>query len=275
MKKLRTEGMTSGKETGMMFKVSVEGLPDIIMVGRSPGAIKAALRKIVKQPSMINDVERMPRSKVKKMYRDLGAGKEPEENVEESRRDQILKRVLKPLKDKEKLFPQKKEYPPHLQGDSIGKARAAFKHTKVNNEEVETIKTRVGERPKGPGWGLHRSGQQRKEPHDVWKRTTKKVVANNEELDRRNLKKVNEISKGKARDYISHASRDIYHLGQAQGSDPHQDYEKGPERKAAKRVGGINRATKILMRDKKKRLPDWGTPESTKKAKKQTPGEKN
>ena len=81
--------MTSGKETGMMFRVSVEGLPDIIMVGRSPGAIKAALRKIVKQPSMINDVERMPRSKVKKMYRDLGAGKEPEENVEESRREKM------------------------------------------------------------------------------------------------------------------------------------------------------------------------------------------
>ena len=131
------EGMTTGKETGMMFKVSVEGLPDMIMVGRSPGQIKSLLRKIVKQPSMINDVERMPRSKVKKMYRDLGAGKEPEENVEESRRDQILKRVLKPLKDKEKLFPQKKEYPPHLQGDSIGKARRAFKDTRVTNEEVE------------------------------------------------------------------------------------------------------------------------------------------
>ncbi len=227
--------MTSGKETGMMFKVSVEGLPDIIMVGRSPGAIKAALRKIVKQPSMINDVERMPRSKVKKMYRDLGAGKEPEENVEESKRDQILKRVLKPLKDKEKLFPQKKEYPPHLQGDSIGKARAAFKHTKVNNEELD-------------------------------RRNLKKVVEE---------EKINETSKRKARDYITHASRDIYHLGQAQGSDPYQDYEKGPERKAAKRVGGINRATKILMKDKKKRLPDWGTPESTKRAKKQTPGEKN
>jgi len=78
------EGMTTGKETGMMFKVSVEGLPDIIMVGRSPGAIKAALRKIVKQPSMINDVQRMPKSKVKKLYRDLGQGKEAEENVEES-----------------------------------------------------------------------------------------------------------------------------------------------------------------------------------------------
>ncbi len=47
----------------------------------------------------------------------------------------------------------------------------------VHKEGVEIVKTLVGERPKGPGWGLHRSGQQRKEPHDVWKRTTKKVAA--------------------------------------------------------------------------------------------------
>ncbi len=49
------------------------------------------------------------------------------------------------------------------------------RYGKKKNEGVETIKTRVGERPKGVGWGLHRSGQQRKEPHDIWKRTTKKV----------------------------------------------------------------------------------------------------
>ena len=84
------EGMTTGKETGMMFKVSVEGLPDMIMVGRSPGQIKSQLRKIVKQPSMINDVERMPRAKVKKLYRDLGAGKETEENVEEGKKEKRL-----------------------------------------------------------------------------------------------------------------------------------------------------------------------------------------
>ena len=50
------------------------------------------------------------------------------------------------------------------------------RYGKKKNEGVETIKTRVGERPKGVGWGLHRSGQQRKEPHDIWKRTTKKVA---------------------------------------------------------------------------------------------------
>ena len=71
--------MVTGNETGMMFKVSIEGLPDMIMVGRSPSGIKGQLRKIVKQPSMIQSVERMPKSKVKMMYRDIVAGREEEE----------------------------------------------------------------------------------------------------------------------------------------------------------------------------------------------------
>lgn len=49
--------------------------------------------------------------------------------------------------------------------------------TPVHKEGVETVKTLVGERPKGLGWGLHSSGQQTGKKHDVWKRTTKKVAA--------------------------------------------------------------------------------------------------
>ena len=45
------------------------------------------------------------------------------------------------------------------------------------SEEVETAKVPVGERPKGAGWSLHRSGQQRNEPHDIYKRTTKRVLS--------------------------------------------------------------------------------------------------
>ena len=64
---------------------------------------------------------------------------------------------------------------------------------------------------------------------------------------------VKEISKGLAMRYISKAARDVYHKGQQQGNKdaisrlggPTQDYKKSPERKAAKRVKGIDRATKI------------------------------
>jgi hypothetical protein len=74
------EGMTTGNEAGMMFRVKIEGLPDMIMVGRSPSDIKQQLRKIVKQPSMIDSVDRMPKSQVRKMYRDLAGGKDIDEN---------------------------------------------------------------------------------------------------------------------------------------------------------------------------------------------------
>ena len=69
---------------------------------------------------------------------------------------------------------------------------------------------------------------------------------------------VNEISKNTAASYISKASRDVYDKGQRQGSanaiagaggsHPDQEYKTGPERKAAKRVGGIDKATKRLMK---------------------------
>lgn len=76
------EGMPTGNEPGMMFKVSIEGLPDMIMVGRSPGDIKGQLRQIVKQPSMIQDVQRVPKGVVRRMYRDLAGGKDIDEKTD-------------------------------------------------------------------------------------------------------------------------------------------------------------------------------------------------
>ena len=117
------EAMTTGNEPGMMFKVSIDGLPDMIMVGRSPSDIKQQLRKIVKQPSMITDVSRMPKSQVRKMYRDLAGGKNIEENYladygtpesvkrmkgmtpGQSEAMSSVDKAMKHLRNKEKLFP--------------------------------------------------------------------------------------------------------------------------------------------------------------------------
>jgi len=74
-KKVRSMESVEPVQEEMMFKVSVEGLPPMIMLGKSPGDIKGQLRKIVKQPSMIGDIDRMTKSEVKKRYRDMGAGK--------------------------------------------------------------------------------------------------------------------------------------------------------------------------------------------------------
>ena len=67
---------------------------------------------------------------------------------------------------------------------------------------------------------------------------------------------VNEISKNLAKSYMSKAARDMYHKGQQQGTadaisrlgGPDQDYKKSPERKAAMRVRGMDRATNRLMK---------------------------
>ena len=73
---------------------------------------------------------------------------------------------------------------------------------------------------------------------------------------------VKEISKRTAANYIGKASRDAYFKGRDQGtvdaisavggSHPHQDYKKSPERKAAMRMRGIDRATKRLAKKEDK-----------------------
>lgn len=90
-----------------MFKVGVEGLPDMIIGGSSPGEVKARLRKIVKQPSMITSVSRMTPAEVKKRYRDMAQGKDVDEVDEAYKEPQgQAKRMMSPLQkmrmDKEK-----------------------------------------------------------------------------------------------------------------------------------------------------------------------------
>ena len=80
---------------GMFFKVSVSGLPDLVMIGRSPGDIKSQLRKIVKQPSMITDVERMTKAEVKKRYRDLALGDMDDDDLQTTESTQAYAATMK------------------------------------------------------------------------------------------------------------------------------------------------------------------------------------
>ena len=63
----------------MNFAVSIEGLPTMFMSADSPGMLKQTLRKIVKQPSMIQSVKRVTDAKVKKTFRLKAQGREEEE----------------------------------------------------------------------------------------------------------------------------------------------------------------------------------------------------
>lgn len=83
----------------MKFEVDIEGLPKVYMDGNSPSEVKAHLRKLVKQPSMVKSVTRMTSHDVKKVYRDKAQGKE---EVDENRRDRLRGKLAAVGKDMEK-----------------------------------------------------------------------------------------------------------------------------------------------------------------------------
>jgi len=64
----------------MNFAVSIEGLPQMFISADSPGMLKQTLRKIVKQPSMIQNVKRVTDAQVKKTFRLKAQGREEEQD---------------------------------------------------------------------------------------------------------------------------------------------------------------------------------------------------
>ena len=69
------------------FAVSIEGLPQMFMSADSPGMLKQELRKIVKQPSMIQGVKRVTDAMVKKTFRLKAQGRDEEEQQENYKYD--------------------------------------------------------------------------------------------------------------------------------------------------------------------------------------------
>jgi hypothetical protein len=72
--KLRKESVNEE----MNFAVSIEGLPQMFISADSPGMLKQTLRKIVKQPSMIQSVKRVTDAQVKKTFRLKAQGRDEE-----------------------------------------------------------------------------------------------------------------------------------------------------------------------------------------------------
>ena len=58
------------------YKVSIAGLPDMYMDDKTPGSLLQKLRKIVNQPSLIQDVERTTDAKKRKAFRQKAQGRE-------------------------------------------------------------------------------------------------------------------------------------------------------------------------------------------------------
>ena len=72
------------------FQVNIEGLPMMFMSGMGQGEIMQKLRKIVKQPSMIQSVKRVTDADVKKTFRLKAQGRDDEEEqMDEAKLDEL------------------------------------------------------------------------------------------------------------------------------------------------------------------------------------------
>jgi len=73
---LRRQNEETSINEEMSFRVDIEGLPSMFMYADGPGALKADLRKIIKQPSMIKSVKRVTAAVVKRTFRLKAQGRD-------------------------------------------------------------------------------------------------------------------------------------------------------------------------------------------------------
>jgi len=142
--------------------------------------------------------------------------------------------------------------------ESVGEARVtstAFraKHSMVNPMDKKNIGDMAkNKKYKGNTSALMRDVK-KKYPDQHHSKIVQDIYRKHAETNEATVK---EISKNLAKNYMGKAARDMYHKGQQQGNKdaisrlggPDQDYMKSPERKAAMRVRGMDRATNRLMK---------------------------
>ena len=100
-----TDKLRRKTNEAVSYSVSIEGLPKIFMTADSPSKLKQKLRKIVKNPNMIQDVQRITDADVKKSFRLKAQGKgDPEQTNEgsESWKAGYSRRVVKTTKPEHK-----------------------------------------------------------------------------------------------------------------------------------------------------------------------------
>tara|TARA_B100000575_G_scaffold67062_2_gene51771 strand:+ start:2306 stop:4018 length:1713 start_codon:yes stop_codon:yes gene_type:complete len=156
------------------YQVDIEGLPKMFMDTDNPGSLKRELRKIVRKVDMVKNVERVQKSDVRK-HLQLKLKGQDDEDMEESKKRPGLWANMH-AKKKRGETPAKKGDKDYPSDDAIRRARGESIEELAMGQGVEIKKTAVGDRPKGYGWSLKKSGQQTGKDHDVWHRQTKGVA---------------------------------------------------------------------------------------------------
>lgn len=77
---MKAESVDEAKiDKTIYYKVNIEGLPPLYLPGtEGVGKIKSGLRKILKRPDMVSDMERQTGAQVRKAFRMMGQGKDDE-----------------------------------------------------------------------------------------------------------------------------------------------------------------------------------------------------
>ena len=94
------QGWTLAEENELeeaRWKVKIEGLPSMYMDSSSAGEVKSQLRKLLKKPDMIQDIERVTDADMKKGLKDRISGKEVEEKLDKDDEEEVQD-VIKGLK---------------------------------------------------------------------------------------------------------------------------------------------------------------------------------
>ena len=156
------------------YQVDIDGLPKMFMDTDNPGELRRDLRKIVRKVDMVKDVKRVQKSDVRKHLQLKLKGHDGEEEMEENKRPGLWANMH--AKKKRGEAPAKKGDKDYPSDDALKRARGENVDELAMGQGVEIKKTAVGDRPKGYGWSLKKSGQQTGKDHDVWHRVTKPVA---------------------------------------------------------------------------------------------------
>jgi hypothetical protein len=77
------------------YKVEVDNLPTMYIDAKSPSDVKKTLRRLLKKPDMIQDIQRVTDADVRKHFRLKAQGKDEEGEVEESRGHKVISTALR------------------------------------------------------------------------------------------------------------------------------------------------------------------------------------
>lgn len=129
------------------FQVNIEGLPMMFMSGMGQGEIMQKLRKIVKQPSMIQSVKRVTDADVKKTFRLKAQGRDEEEQVDEAKLDELSPATMNSYKRKaaDDLYKSHSRYSSILSKPKTKKDREALdKHVAKRKAGLDLVRKRSG-----------------------------------------------------------------------------------------------------------------------------------